>query len=410
MSTAANQPIQDNLIACQFGADTVNSVPGEPGIPAAAAALDSTMLKKHGLLGPREVDKICSQQTRSSGLVEGLIARRSVSVLIGDSGLGKSPLAYQLGLCVAAGIPFLGLQTQRGRVVYAEYENGMDESRELRDQLVKFLGLSSVPDNFILWTPDCGQQLSIEGICRDVKPALLIIDSLRSYNPSFEKSDNAGQEMSSLRSSAYKYGVAVLVVHHIRKPGQDGVPALDSDDTVLMSWLNQAAGHRSIINQADTRIAADLPKRISDAAMVLRWHRRLKGEGGPIYLQRDFDQGEPLGYRRMTGVELLSNPDQQNAFRQLPDSFTFRQAKAAYGRADNPTDKMLRKCMDLGILRQPKARGPYEKVSTAIPAPDPAPDDNGLEQHARDKGHISMADIPPASLFGPIVPAESPAC
>jgi hypothetical protein len=331
----------------------------------ASTAADSDIFKKHGLLEPREVDRMCFQQTRSSGLVEGLIARSSVSVLIGDSGLGKSPLAYQLGLCVAAGIPFLGLPTQHGRVVYAEYENGLEESKELRDQIVKCLRLSQAPNNFMLWTPDRSQQLNIEGICRDVKPALLIIDSLRSHNPNFEKSENAAQEMKSLRSASH-HGSSILAVHHIRKPGQDGVPALDSE-TGLMNWLNQAAGHRSIINQSDTRIAADAPIRVSEAAMVLRWHRRLKGEGGPIYLERHFDgsSGEPLGYSRMTGVELLSNPDQQDAFRRLPDSFAFGQAKAVYGKSDHPTEKWLRKCIDLGILCQPKARGPYEKVSAA---------------------------------------------
>jgi hypothetical protein len=79
-------------------------------------------------------------------------------------------------------------------------------------------------------------------------------------NPAFEKTDNAGQYMSDLRTTAYKHSVAVLAIHHVRKPGKDGVPALDQEDTVLMEWLNQASGHRSIINQSDTRIAAGLPK------------------------------------------------------------------------------------------------------------------------------------------------------
>ena len=35
-------------------------------------------------------------------LVEGLIPERSVNIAIGDSGLGKTPLLVQLGLCVAS--------------------------------------------------------------------------------------------------------------------------------------------------------------------------------------------------------------------------------------------------------------------------------------------------------------------
>src|SRR4029077_5680110 len=58
------------------------------------------------LLRPEDVDALCAHEFSSSGgIVAGLIPKRAVSFLIGDSGLGKSPLAYQLGLSVAAGIP-----------------------------------------------------------------------------------------------------------------------------------------------------------------------------------------------------------------------------------------------------------------------------------------------------------------
>jgi hypothetical protein len=342
----------------------------EPSNTSATIEVAVDKLKEHDLLRPQDVDKLCSRQNRNGGLVEGLIAGRSVSVLIGDSGLGKSPLAYQLGLCVAAGMPFLGLKTNRGTVVYADYENGLEESRALRNRLIKFLNLPQAPDNFMLWTPDCGNSLNIESICRDVKPALFIVDSLRSHDPAFEKSDNAGHGMSKLRSVAYKHGVAMLVVHHVKKPGPDGVPPLDSDSTVLMYWLNQASGHRSIINQSDSRIAADLPTRAEDAAMVLRWHRRLNGEGGPVYVERVHDgQGEPIGYRRMTSIELLSNKEQEDAYHRLPRApanFTFKDAKTAYGRSDNPTRKWLVKCQSLGLVEQVE-RGLYCRAGEQTP-------------------------------------------
>jgi hypothetical protein len=57
-------------------------------------------LNAHDLLTPAEVDLLCAQDHRSKSFVEGFISHNSVSVLVGDSGLGKSPLAYQLGLCV----------------------------------------------------------------------------------------------------------------------------------------------------------------------------------------------------------------------------------------------------------------------------------------------------------------------
>jgi hypothetical protein len=319
---------------------------------------------EHHLLQPNDVDTVCDQEKHANknGVVTGLIAPRSVSMLIGDSGIGKSPLAYQLGLCVAAGVPFLGMPTQGGLVVYADYENPIEESRELRDRQVSFLKLPTAPDNFLLWTPDSGESLDIQGICRDVKPAMFLIDSLRSHSPHFEKSEHTGEEMKRLNTIASTYGTAILVIHHTRKPGEEGVPLLDSEATGLMLWLKQAAGHSSIINQSHTRIAVDLPdgRKNLDVALVLRWHRRIKGETGPIYVERiSDDEGEPQGYRLVTGVGLLGDEVQKDKFMALPRKFTFRQAKQIYDRADDPTRKWLLKCVSLGLIRQ-IGRGHYE--------------------------------------------------
>jgi hypothetical protein len=328
------------------------------------------LVAKHHLMQPDEVDRLCDQQHSSgSGLVGGLIARSSVSVLSGDSGLGKSPLAYQLGLSVAAGVPFIEMKTQQGVVVYADFENSIEQSREVREQLVEFLGLSKPPDNFILWTPDSGYSLDLEGICQDLQPSLLIVDSLRSHSPSFEKSEYAGEEMKRLNSQARKQGTAILVIHHIRKPGEHPPPLLDNEDTGLMQWLKQTAGHSSIINQSHTRLGVDLPDQrkshSKDAALVVRWHRRIYGEAGPLYLERVCDKnGEPLGYRRLAMIELLGNADQEAAFRSLPEKFTFKEAKRTLNRSDDPTRKWLLKCVSLGLVRQP-GKGHYARIDNA---------------------------------------------
>src|SRR5438105_2851135 len=105
------------------------------------AGIDPAVLNRYGLLTPNDVNELAKRQRHSHSLVEGFIEGRSVSVLVGDSGLGKSPLAYQLGLSVAAGVPFLGLEVKKGVVVYADHENGAHSARDLRDSIVQFLGL-----------------------------------------------------------------------------------------------------------------------------------------------------------------------------------------------------------------------------------------------------------------------------
>jgi AAA domain len=81
------------------------------------------LLKKWNIVSADEV----SDRVKEGGgaeLVEGLIAQGSFNLLIGDSSLGKSPLLYQLALCVATGKPFLGFPVKRGDVLIVDYEDG----------------------------------------------------------------------------------------------------------------------------------------------------------------------------------------------------------------------------------------------------------------------------------------------
>ena len=257
----------------------------------------------------------------------------------------------------------------RGSVqVYADYENGLEEGRELRERLVRFLELPESPKNFLIWTPDLRGEGSIDlERTSEGKPLLLIIDTVRSHSPQFEKTEHAGEQMKQLNRLAHKYGVAILAIHHLRKPGENGVPLLDNDDTGLILWLKQTAGHSSIINQSHTRIAVDSPdgRKKLDAALILRWHRRVKGECGPLYLERVYDaSGEPLGYQRLSNVSLLGKADQEDAFRKLPNQFSFKEAKEVYSRSDDPTRKWLQKCVSLGLVRQ-VAHGRYERTDNS---------------------------------------------
>src|SRR6516165_2798549 len=58
----------------------------------------------------------------SKMLIEGLLPARGFCPLIGDSGLGKSPLLMQAAACVATGTPFLGLPVRQGKVLVNDHE------------------------------------------------------------------------------------------------------------------------------------------------------------------------------------------------------------------------------------------------------------------------------------------------
>jgi len=307
-------------------------------------------------------------------VVEGLISAKSVNIAVGDSGLGKSPWAYQLALCVAGGVPFLGYAVARGSVLYIDLENGKTGIVEVCRSLVKHLRLSGWPEDFFSITSDEHVHRMRE-LLKECTPVLVIVDSLRTYRPDAEeKPRTAASMMNELRKLAREFGTAFLLIHHVRKPGEDGPPALEGER--VMAWLNMACGARALINQSDVRIAFDVSagaRRVAaerskggvgeEVGLVVKGFARLHGEFGPLFLTRDCnEEGEPLGYRQMTGVELLFNSDQQAAFAGLPKEVQFKEAKRIYGRQDQATRDFLQKCERVGVLKQ-CGRGRYVKVT-----------------------------------------------
>src|SRR5258708_36203667 len=125
------------------------------------------------------------QENPVSYLVEGLLPADDVHVAVGDSGLGKTPWAYQLGLCVAEGKPFLGHQVRKSRVVYYDLENGYQEIVDVSGAICGHLGISQPPNDFIV-IPNDGNPPPIEVAVATHKPGLVIVDTLRARYPEAE--------------------------------------------------------------------------------------------------------------------------------------------------------------------------------------------------------------------------------
>jgi hypothetical protein len=295
-----------------------------------------------------------------------------LNIAVGDSGLGKSPLFYQLGLCVAGGIRWLGIPTTKGLVVYVDFENAQLNSQALRDALVKHLGLGTCPSNFLT---HFGEELDLERVVREVKPSLVIIDSLRSYEPEAEESNgSAATLLRTVRELAQETDTAFLLIHHTRKPRElEAAPPLEHSPA--LEWLNRACGARALINQTDFRLALDgqvgavsgaTCGMTEELALVMRGHIRIRGGFGPIHLSRVFDgaTGEERGYRKIAGLDMLSD-EQRKVFKQLPGSFTFGEARAGYNnitkKGDQAITDFLKKCISCDLLDQPVPRGPYKK-------------------------------------------------
>jgi hypothetical protein len=297
-------------------------------------------------------------------IVEDMLQVDTVNVLIGDSGLGKSPLLMQLGICVALGIPFLGLQTVCEPVLYIDYENSMIDLGDTLSNLSTFFG-RPLPDTFkVLHFPL--DHLAIEKVIKEMKPKLVIIDALRGFDPKAEMESAAMSVMlTRLHKIAVEYHCTFLILHHIRKPDTKTPPkALSEIDGSFIAWSLQASGTRALVNQTEARFGIE-EYTVGDASLIMRGFFKLKGEVGPWKIRRVFDSQEsPLGYERIVGFDLL-NQTQRDRFLKLPNKFTWADCESLLEMKPGKTlNTFIKSCRAAGLLYRTggKKDGVYHKT------------------------------------------------
>jgi RecA-family ATPase len=162
------------------------------------------------------------------------ILPEGVTLLAGKPKLGKSWLALQLGYSVASSTEVLGRQVRSGDVLYAALE---DNTRRLKGRLQKLApGDAPWPDGLKLATEwpkldNGGLDAFEEWVTHTPAARLVIVDTLATVRPSNGSRESQYQSdyeaLRGLHSLASDTGIAILVVHHVRKMDAD-----DPFDTV----------------------------------------------------------------------------------------------------------------------------------------------------------------------------------
>ena len=159
-------------------------------------------------------------------VIPGLIAE-GVTLFGGKPKIGKSWMAYDFALAIAAGRPVFGtIPITQGDVLYLALE---DSERRLKSRLLK-KGIMQAPERLTLVTewPDLDNGCIAEmdaWAAASVRPALVIVDVLKQvrspgkFNEQLYDSDY--RSLTGLGAFARNRGIAVLVVHHVRKMEAD---------------------------------------------------------------------------------------------------------------------------------------------------------------------------------------------
>ena len=165
-------------------------------------------------------------------LVDDLVPMKTVTLLSGDGGSGKSLMSLQLAVAVVGGGGWLGRGATRGSVIYISAEDDDDELHRRSDDILRAAGLPyaamrgltlrSLAGEDALLAMDTQLALmetalfkELDNRASDDAPALIVIDTLADVYPANEN-DRAKvrQFVGILRGLAIRHKCAVLLLGH----------------------------------------------------------------------------------------------------------------------------------------------------------------------------------------------------
>jgi len=192
-----------------------------------------------------------------------------------------------------------------------------------------------------------------------VQPSFVAVDALRTFWPDAEtKNKEAAETIASLRKLK---DVTWLLLHHRRKLNQQAPVAILEENP--HAWFQETAGAYALVNQSDTRLGV-MPG-VGQTDLLLAGFLRLVGPIGTLDLARVMDdEGKPIGYRPLTGIEHL-RPEDRATFLRLPDRFRFKDVQAVMGSTSGSNvSRLVAKCCSLGLAKKDGVE--YVKAITAV--------------------------------------------
>lgn len=165
-------------------------------------------------------------------IVDGVIAEREVSVLVGASGSGKSWIALQLAYAVATGKPWLGIRTHARPTVYIDAEITAAAFSVRMERVRRQTGAPQDVDMKVL-TAEVAQGMTaaqlVEAIhSEEVRGALIVLDCLYVYEEADENDNQAmGVLLKTLKKLCLTDGDTLFIVHHTSKGLAGGKAVVD---------------------------------------------------------------------------------------------------------------------------------------------------------------------------------------
>ena len=164
-----------------------------------------------------DLPSIWTLDAKTEWLVEGLIPAGAITLLTGESGVGKSTFSLALAGSVAHGTPFLNSPTRRSSTLYVDGENPVGTVRDRLDRLQ----IQSTTDLY-MWggwsdqTPEGPHAPSVIEFARQHR-GLLVFDSLIGFHPGSEQDSSETRRYLQHYRKLANTGASVVLIHHTGK-------------------------------------------------------------------------------------------------------------------------------------------------------------------------------------------------
>lgn len=251
-----------------------------------------------------------------------LIPARTVTMLSGDGGLGKSTLALQLAAATCLGKPWLGRTPRSGDVLYLSAEDDADElHRRLHEIALHYdVGLEDLSGLHLLPLADQEATLAIEGqggvltpttlwaaisrhVARQVGKArlnLVVLDSLADVFAGNEVNRaHARQFIAQLRRLAIDCSVSVLILAHPSLSGMSSGSGMSGsthwNNSVRSRLYMARPDSEDGIPDPDARVLRLMKANYTGAIPDMRLRRKIGGyvlEGGSSGYSPDVAAGQ----------------------------------------------------------------------------------------------------------------------
>ena len=223
-------------------------------------------------------------------LIDNLLAEDFLTLLVAPGGIGKSLIALYAAIAVGLGLPFLGLETRRRRVLYVDFELPAVVQQRMGARILNGLGIA--PDDarlddivhyaplHFLSTPAGLQEL--QAAAEGEGAGLLVLDSL-TLGASGADPSSAAEMMPTLLTLS-RSGRTVLCLDHVTKSAAAGQAAATPFGSAMKS--NAARAVLNLTRKSDKLVLAPSKWNLSAPPPPLEYTVEFERDEGAIRFHR----------------------------------------------------------------------------------------------------------------------------